>query len=144
MVTKFKATTTSAEPPDIDGLPGIFDAKFLGVSVKENVSGKFGTEDKFIWNFGLIDSKGKDIYDRKTADPVEVDMMTGQNMNVASKTVPGGVKVMKALLTATEFKAFEAGELELSDEDLIGRKVELDLFVNDEGWLRINEVRRSR
>lgn len=144
MGIKFKATTTSAEPPDIDGLPGIFDAKFLGVSIKEKISGKFGIEDKFVWNFGLIDGKGKDIFDRKTADPVEVDMMTGQNMNVKSKTVPGGIKVMKALLTAAEFKAFESETLELEDDDLLGRKVELDLFVSDDGWLRINEVRKGR
>lgn len=153
MGISFKATATSAEPVTVGGeaIPdGIYDAEFLGVSVKPQVSGKYGTEDKYIWNFGLFGSDdigetGKALFSDE-ADRVEVDSMTGQNMNTASKTVPGGVKVLKAILTAKEFNLFKDpdGGFEMKDEDLIGRKVELDIFTNEEGWLRIAEVRKGR
>ena len=122
-----------ADAPEIEG--GIYPAIFTGVTEKKQVKSQFGTEDKYIWNFDLYEpGYTEQVFDPSSGEAVSVDRMTSQKMNVKSKQVPGGIKVLKALMTAAEFTAFEAGTSTVSDEDLEGRKCQVVVVIRENGW----------
>lgn len=139
MATTFKAGTASASAPEFED--GDYLGKFLGVKAETLAKSQFDP-NVFIWAFELQDEDGKTIY-KEDGDPLEVEKLTSQSTNVKSKTTPGAVKVLKALMTAKEFSAFEEGESEVSEDELLGRIVRLELEHKENGWPNIVEVRRK-
>ncbi len=148
MGVQFNAATTSAGAPDIEA--GIYDAKFVGVVAKA-VDSQFSTTVKdangkdvpnsYEWAFALLDDTGAELYD--DGDPVEVTRLTSMNMNIVSKTVPGAVKVLKAILTAGEYAAFESGVAPDSDA-MIGRLCQVEVVIKDSGWPGVAQVLPAR
>lgn len=139
MGVTFKATTKGSHTPEVD--EGEYIGRFEGVEEKVLEKSQFDPE-AFIWNFTLLDGAGKVIY--YDGDPVEVEKVTSRNTNVKSKTVPGAVQVLKSLMTKAEFEAFadEEQESELTEDELKGRLVMLDIFHKESGYLGIEDVRR--
>jgi len=133
----FQATSKSAEAPDIE--PGVYDARFDGVEAKVLEKSQFDS-NVFVWGFTLFED-GKPLYDG--GEPVEVDKITSQSTNTRAKTTPGAVKVLKAIMTAEEFAAFEREE-PISAEDLIGRMVQVQVIIKDNGWPTVEEVMPAR
>lgn len=137
----------------------MYDALFVGVESKRVAGGQY-TKDKekgdpkLEWNFKLLDDDGAVIRnDNEDSEnfgkPVIVSKLTGVGFNIASKTVPGEVKLLKALLTPAEFAAFEAGEGTPDSEEeapagLIGRKVQVEVFVKENGWPGVGNVIAAR
>ena len=144
MGTTFTATSKAAEAPNVE--EGMYDALFTGVSSKR-VKGGLYTKDtengdlKLEWGFQLLDDDGNELYDE--GDPVELTKLTGTGFNIASKTVPQEVRVLKALLTPAEFASFEAGE-GVDEESLKGRKCQVEVFVKENGWPGIGNVIAAR
>jgi hypothetical protein len=141
----FVPASTPANAPNIEA--GLYDARWDGV---EQIShpdwagkGKFGKDDgeRFHWSFTLLDSDGDVIYE--DGDPVELEAVTNINMNVLSKTVPRGVGYLKALMTPEEFAAFVAGGPVVAS-NLVGRKVQLQVIIKDNGWPAIENVLPGR
>lgn len=135
----FTATTKSAEAPDVEG--GLYDAKFNGVTVRRFEGGQYGDGDRYVWSFVLLDDDGDVMYDE--GDPVEVDGLTSTSTNVLSKTTPKAVRFLKALMTPAEFAAFEGGE-GIDEDSLIGRVVQVDVAIRDNGWPTISNVLPKR
>lgn len=138
MPLTFQATSKSAEAPDVEA--GVYDARFDGVEAKTLEKSEFDP-NVFIWSFTLFDDDGKLLYD--AGEPVVVDKITSQSTNTKARTTPGAVKVLKAIMTSEEFAAFERGE-PISAEDLIGRKVQLQVIIKDNGWPAVEEVLQAR
>src|ERR1035437_1499959 len=144
MGNTYTASTTAAEAPNVEA--GLYDARFDGTETKR-VKGGMYTKDtengdlKLEWSFTLLDDDGAVLYD--DGDPITLTKLTGVGFNIASKTIPHEVKVLKALCTPVEFAAFEAGEG--TDEDaLLGRKVQVEVFVKDNGRPGIGNVIAAR
>jgi hypothetical protein len=135
--TTFQASTSSAEAPDIEA--GMYDARYDEVEAKTLEKSQFDP-NVYIWGFTLFED-GKVIYDK--GEPVEVDKVTSQSTNVKSKTTPGAVKVLKALMTAEEFAAFERGET-IEAEELVGRMVQVQVIIKENGWPTVEEVLPAR
>ena len=135
MSISFTASSKSADAPNIEA--GIYDARFEGVVAKVIEESKFDP-NAFIWSFTLLE-EGTDevLYDG--GDPVTVDLVTSQSVNLTSKTVPGAIKALKALMTTKEFALFEAGET-MDAEALEGRKVKLIVSIKDSGWPKAEGV----
>ena len=137
MGTTFTATSKAAEAPNVE--EGMYDATFTGVESKR-VKGGLYTKDtengdlKLEWGFALLDDEGNELYDE--GDPVVLSKLTGVGFNIASKTVPQEVRVLKALLTPAEFANFEAGNG--LDE------ASLEVFVKENGWPGIGNVIAAR
>lgn len=138
MGLKFAGSETSGTPPTFE--TGMFDARFEGVEAKVIEKSQFDP-NVFIWQFTLLDDDGKVIYDE--GEPLEVEKVTSQSVNVKSKTTPGAVKVLKALMTEAEFAAFERGE-ELDADELVGRTVQVQVIKKDSGWPGVEEVLPAR
>jgi len=134
----FKATSKSAEAPDVEA--GVYDARFDGVEAKTLEKSQFDPE-VFVWSFTLFDDDGKVLYDG--GEPVVVDKITSQSTNTKARTTPGAVKVLKALMSAEEFEAF-VNEEPIEAGELIGRKVQLQVIVKDNGWPAVEEVLPAR
>lgn len=135
----FQATTVAAGAPDIES--GIYDARFDGVATKFITGGQFGDGERFEWSFTLLDDEGAVLYD--DGDPVEVTGLTSLSTNVASKTQPKAVRYLKAIMTPAEFSAFEAGE-GVDAEALVGRVVQLDVAIKENGWPAVANVLPAR
>ena len=144
MGTTFTATSKAAEAPNVE--EGMYDARFTGVSSKR-VKGGLYTKDtengdlKLEWGFQLLDDEGADLYDE--GDPLTLSKLTGIGFNIASKTVPQEVRVLKALSTPAEFASFEAGE-GVDEEALVGRTCQVEVFVKENGWPGIGNVIPAR
>jgi hypothetical protein len=132
----FKAGS-SAQAPNVEA--GMYDMRFDGVEAKTLEKSQFDPE-VFIWKFTLFDD-GKVVYDE--GEPVEVDKVTSQSTNTKSKTTPGAVKVLKALMTAEEFSAFEREE-PIDADALLGRMVQGQVIIKDNGWPGVEEVLPAR
>ena len=144
MGTTFTPTTKAAEAPDIEA--GIYDARFDGTEQKLIKGGQYtrdtvNGDPKLEWAFTLLDDDDDVMYD--DGDPVEVTKLTGVGFNIAAKTVPQELRVLKALCTAAEYAAFEAGQ-GTKEEDLIGRIVQVEVFVKDNGWPGVGNVLPAR
>jgi len=129
----FKATSKSADAPNIEG--GLYDARFDGVEAKTLEKSQYDPE-VFVWSFTLFED-GEPIYDQ--GEPVEVDKITSQSTNTKARTTPGAVKVLKSLMSAEEFAAFEREE-PVSAGDLIGRMVQVQVIIKENGWPAVEEV----
>lgn len=139
--TTFEASTKSANAPK--GVKkGEYDAKFKGVESGEIENSQFGDGKVFFWKFALLDDDGKAIYSE--GEPIEVSKTTSRSTNVKSKTTPGAVKVLKALLSDEEFEDFKDGKSKVKDEELIDRVVVVEVFIKDNDWPGIEEIRRKR
>lgn len=144
MGTQFTATSKAAEAPDVE--EGMYDARFTGVTSKRMTSGEYVKDKvngdlKLEWAFTLVDDNGDDLYD--DGDPIELTKLTGTGFNIASKTVPGEVKLLKAILTPAEYAAFEQGE-GVDEDSLIGRIVQVEVFVKPNGWPGIGNIIKAR
>ena len=145
-MARYEATSKAAEAPNVE--EGMFDAILIGVTAKRVKGGQYTRDTergdpKLEWGFNLLDEDGNVVYD--DGDPVEVSKLTGTGFNIASKTVPQEVRMLKALLTKAELAAFEAGEGTPDDavqapEGLLGRKVQVEVFVKENGWPGIGNV----
>jgi hypothetical protein len=139
----YTATSKAADAPDVSGLVGMVDLRLTDEpSVAHGIKGQYAKDkvngdDKFEWPFIIIDDEGDPVYIE--GEEVEVTTLTGMGFNIASKTVPGEVKMLKALLTASEFAAFENGE-GTNGATLPGRVVQAELFVKENGWPGISNV----
>ena len=144
MGTTFTATSKAAEAPNVE--EGMYDATYTGFESKR-IKGGLYTKDtengdlKLEWKFQLLDDEGGDLYDE--GDPLELSKLTGVGFNIASKTVPQEVRVLKALQTPAEYAAFEAGE-GVKEDDLVGRIVQVEVFVKENGWPGIGNVIPAR
>jgi hypothetical protein len=156
-VAQYQASSKAADAPDIEA--AMYDALFVSVEAKRVAGGQY-TKDKergdpkLEWNFKLLDDDGAVIRnDNEESEnfgkPVIVSKLTGVGFNIASKTVPGEVKLLKALLTPAEFAAFEAGAPTPADdkdapEGLVGRKVQVEVFIKENGWPGVGNVIAAR
>ena len=135
----FTATSKAADAPDIEA--GLYDARFDGVTTKYVEGGQWGDGERFVWAFTLLDDEGAVIYD--DGDPVVVDGLTSMSTNILSKTTPRAVRYLKALMTAEEFSDFTEGK-GVSAEALVGRVVQVDVSINNNGWPNISTVLSAR
>lgn len=139
MGVTFQASSSSAEAPDIEG--GLYDARFEGVEAKVLEKSQFDP-NAFIWTFTLFED-GKPVYMEGDPEPVTVDGVTSQSTNTRSKTTPRAVRYLKALMTADEFAAFEREE-PFNAEDLLGRMVQVQVAIKDNGWPKVEDVLSAR
>ena len=135
MPVVFTATSKAADAPDVE--PGLYDARFDGVSVKYVEGGQYGDGDRFEWAFTLLDDEGAVLYD--DGDPITVTGLTSLSTNTKSKTQPKAVRYLKALMTPDEFAAFEAGKGVAADA-IIDRNVQVEVTIRDSGWPTIANV----
>lgn len=151
MGTVFTATSKAAEAPEVD--EAMYDMRFDGTDTKRVKGGQY-TKDtekgdlKIVWQFTLLDDDGDPIREDRDGHenfgkPIQLEKLTGTGFNIASKTVPAEVKVLKALQTPAEFAAFEAGE-GVKEADLIGRIVQGEVFVKENGWPGIGNIIAAR
>ena len=131
----FSATTRSADAPDIEA--DVYDATFLGVSKKFIKGGAYGDGERFEWRLALLDEDGAALYDN--GDPVEVTGLTSMSTNILSKTEPRAVRYLRALMSAQEFASFKAGE-GLSATSLVGRTVQAEVAIKDNGWPSVTNL----
>ena len=143
----FQATTQSADSQYVE--PGIYDLRFDGTTQTMVKGGQY-TKDpvngdpKLEWHFTVLDEDGDVIYDK--GDAVEVQALTGTRFNITSKTVPGEVKVLKAILNPAELASFMEGN-GTEEEKLLGRIVQGEIFIKESGWLGVTNIipaRKSR
>lgn len=142
-----QASSKAAEAPNIeeamyDGILVLVEEKLVkgGQYTKDPVNG----DPKLEWTFQLLDENGDPVVDGDK--PVEVSKLTGVGFNIASKTVPQEVRVLKALLTKAEYTAFEDGEgtpddaVRANEGGLLGRKAQLEVFVKENGWPGVGNI----
>lgn len=148
-----QATESASEAPLVD--EGMFDGILARVEDKRVKGGQY-TKDpvngdpKLEWTFNPLDDDGAympyETKDGVVADKdLEVSKLTGVGFNIKAKTVPQEIRVLKAILTKEEFAAFEAGQGTPDDavaapEGLLGRKVQLEVFVKENGWPGIGNI----
>ena len=140
----------------------MYDGLLISVEEKRVKGGQF-TKDavngdlKLEWSFLILDEEGNPIpaIDTDgnrllTSDGDERDVivskLTGIGFNIASKTVPQEVRMLKALLTKDEYAAFENGEgtpddaVRAKDGGLLGRKAQNEVFVKENGCPGVGNV----
>lgn len=146
MGTTFQATTKAAEAPELEA--GMADLKFTGTSTKLVTGGQFQKNEKgdlkLVWAFTVLDDAGNVLReDREDSEnfgkPIVLEKLTGTGFNIASKTVPAEVKVLKALMSPAEFADFENGA-KVVEKDLLDRVVQGEIFIKDNGWPGIGNV----
>jgi hypothetical protein len=155
-----QASTTAGEAPVIE--EAMYDGLLISVEEKRVKGGQY-TKDlvngdlKLEWSFLSLDEEGNFIpaidkdgnaltTEDGTPKNVIVSKLTGVGFNIASKTVPQEVRMLKALLTKDEYVAFENGEgtpddaVRAKDGGLLGRKVQTEVFVKENGWPGVGNV----
>lgn len=154
----FQATTKAAEAPEVD--EGMFDGIVVAVANKRVKGGQY-TKDtvngdpKLEWGFMLLDDEGALLAQGDTLSdgsanenagkPIEVSKLTGVGFNTKATTVPQEIRMLKAVLTKAEYAQFEAGEPTpdsdvAAPEGLLGRKVQLEVIVKENGWPAVGNV----
>lgn len=145
----YQATSRAASAPDIE--PAGYDLVFVrseskrikgGMYTKDTVNG----DPKLELFFNVVsndDEKPGLIYE--DGDAIEVSKLVGVGFNTTSKTVPGEVLFLKAILTAAEFAAFLEGAGTPDDEvkapeGLVGRVVQGEVYINGEGWPGVGAI----
>lgn len=157
-MAKFQATSKAAEAPDIEA--AVYDGVLVKVESKRVKGGQYTKDpikgdEKLEWTFELLDDDGARIREDRDDNPnfgkpVEVSKLTGIGFNTKSKTTPAEILMLKALLTADEFTAFEAGEgspdsdEQVEDGGMLGRKAQVEVFVKENGWPGIDKVIATR
>ena len=145
-MTTYQAQSKAAEAPEID--EAMYDGILVRVEAKKVKGGQYtkntvNGDPKLEWVFNPLDENGAVMYDG--GDPIEVSKLTGVGFNIAAKTVPQEIRMLKALLTKAEFAEFEAGngtpdDAEDAPEGLLGRKAQIEVFVKENGWPGIGNV----
>ena len=122
-----------------------------GQFVKDRVNG----DPKLEWVFNLVDGEGNLIYGETEEGPItdedgnprliEVSKLTGTGFNITSSTTPAEVKMLKALLTTAEYKAFEGGagtpdDAEEAPAGLLGRMAQGEVGIKENGWPFLGNV----
>lgn len=138
MGLKLSGSSTSGTPPPFE--EGMQDAIFKGVRADVIEKSQYDPE-VFIWVFHVKDADGKVLYDE--GEPIEFEKVTSRSTNTKSKTTPGAVKVLKALMTKEEFVRFE-NEDEIDADDLLDRPCQVVIFKKDSGWPGIDDVLMPR
>lgn len=145
----FQATSKAASAPDIE--PAGYDLVYVRMEAKR-INGGMYTKDKVNGDpklelyFNVISNDDENpglLYE--DGDPIEVSKLVGTGFNVTSKTVPGEVLFLKAILTAAEFAAFLEGQPTPDDEadapaGLKGRVVQGEVYINGEGWPGVGAI----
>ena len=155
----YQASSSAANAPVVE--EAMYKLVLVRVEAKRMATGKFvknreAGDPKLEWVFQLVDgdgnivlavdSDGNPITDEDGVQrPVEVSKLTGVGFNIASTTVPAEVKMLKALLTNAEYKAFENGEGTPDDEEdapagLLGRMAQGEVGVKENGWPFLGNV----
>lgn len=154
----YQATSKAADAPDIESR--VYDGSLVGVESKRIKGGRY-TKDtvngdlKLEWTFALLDDDGTPLREDRDGHEnfgkaIKVSKLTGTGFNIASKTTPSEVLMLKALLTDAEFAAFENGEGTPDDEadvekgGLLGRVAQVEVFVKENGWPGIGNVIKAR
>jgi hypothetical protein len=144
-MSTYTATSKAADAPDISEFVGVRDFRFDGDEATISKGGKYQKnpegDPKLLWNFTALDDDGDPLY--VEGDPIEVQVMTGVGFNIASKTVPAEVKMLKVLATKEEFQAFLDGK-GIKGEKLVGRIVQGELFVKESGWPGVTNIIPAR
>lgn len=131
-----KASSKSADAPQFED--GTYDADFEGLKLVEHPDwagdGLYGYDDGARVHFGFT------AYIE--GDPLKCEYLTKPNFNVTSKTTPGAVKVIRALMTNSEFNAFKSSEDNDTYEapDLDGRPCKVELEHSKSGWPKVVSV----
>lgn len=135
--------------------PGTYDAVLTGMDltymegnglykdvVKELPDGT--RVNRWRWNFQLLDDAGEPVYE--DGDPAEVDVLSGIVFNVPQpgRQASKQARLLLALMTPEEGKAWTSGGKAPSRDSIIGRKVELDVDINEKGYPYVQEFRRAR
>lgn len=68
-----------------------------------------------------------------------VTKLTGIGFNMKSQTTPGEIKVLKALMTTTEFAQYTVDQ-KADEEQFIGRIVQVEVFIKDSGWPGVGSI----
>jgi hypothetical protein len=134
-------TGGSAEAPQID--PAVYDMRFDGTTDTTMTGGQWQKnpdgDPKIEWHFTLLDDDGAVLYDR--GEPIQLSKVTGTSFNFDSRTTPGGLKMLKALHTPLEWASYEADHSVFPEEEqLVGRTVQGEVFVKENGWPAIGNV----
>lgn len=144
-------TASTPAIPNVD--LGMYDATLLRVETTYLAGGMYGegytTTDengqkvnRFRWVFGLLDDDGNAIYDE--GDAVEVDCISGLQFFAKAKNPSKQVRIMKALMTPSEFEAWSEGESAPTLTELLGRKVQVEVGQNDKGYPTASNVLAPR
>jgi hypothetical protein len=142
-VATYQATSKAADAPDIEA--AMYDLVFVRSEAKKVKGGQY-TKDavngdpklELVFNAISNDEDEPGLLYHE-GDPIEVSKLVGVGFNINSKTTPGEVLFLKAILTAAEYAKFEAGEGTPDDEvdaptGLRGRVVQGEVFVKENGW----------
>jgi hypothetical protein len=142
-VATYQATSRAANAPDIEaaGYDLVFvrsEAKLIkgGQYLKDKVNG----DPKLELYFNVISNDDENpglMFEDGQA--IEVSRLVGTGFNTTSKTTPGEVLFLKAILTKSEYEAFIEGAGTPDDEEdapagLVGRVVQGEVYVKDDGW----------
>lgn len=155
----FQASTSAGDAPVVE--EAMYDLVFTGIERKTLKSGEYlkdkvNGDPKLEWYFLVLDAEGNPLpfvnaegevlYEDGDPREVKLSKLTGVGFNIKSKTVPGEVRILKALLTTAEFKAFEGGaatpdsDVDKSEGGLIGRTVQGEVFTKENGWPAIGNI----
>lgn len=142
----YTASSKAADAPDITEFVGVRDFRFDGDEARKVKGGQYAKDlvngdPKLIWKFTALDDDGDPLY--VEGDPIEVEVMTGVGFNIASKTTPAEVKLLKVLATKEEFAAFVEGK-GINGDKLVGRIVQGELFVKESGWPGVTNIIPAR
>lgn len=145
----YQATSRAANAPTIEaaGYDLVFvrsESKLIkgGQYLKDKVNG----DPKLELFFNVVSNDDDEpglIFEN--GDAIEVSRLVGIGFNTASKTVPGEVLFLKAILTKDEYQTFLDGGGTPDDEadapkGLIGRVVQGEVYVKDDGWPGVGAV----
>lgn len=151
----YDGAVSTPEIPDVE--LGLADAVLVDVQATYLTGGTYGegfvTKDekgnnvnRFRWMFNLKDDEGNLLYDvdedgePKSGDPIEVDTITGLQFFAKAKNPSKQVRIMKALMTVSEFEAWSEGEQAPTLKELIGRPCQVDIVENAKGYPTVGNV----
>lgn len=140
MGVQFAGSSKSANAPDIE--ENIYAARFDGVAAKV-IEKSLYDPNSFVWTFTPFDENGAMLYSEDDPEPITVEGLTSQSLNVKSKTTPKAVKWLKNLMTPAEFAQFEEGETPIDAEALSGRMCRISVVKNDAGWPKVEDVLKA-
>lgn len=146
----YQATQKAADAPDIEA--AMYDLVFVKAEDKLIKGGMYTKnkeqgDPKLELTFNVVSNDEDDpglLFD-KDGDAVELTKIVGVGFNTASKTTPSEVLFLKAILTKAEYQSFLDGEPTPADdvdapEGLVGRVVQGEVFVKDNGWPGIGAI----
>lgn len=142
---QFNGSTKAADAPDVSEYVGTVDLRFTGTQDKlikggQYTKNKVDGDPKLEWSFDLLDEDGEQVFDE--GEPITLQYLTGVGFNLAAKTTPSELKVLKALCSKAEYEAFESGDGP-KESELLGRVVQGELFVKENGYPGVSNIIRA-